>query len=129
MGTTIGVTQTTGLYAAGEDCTVDNEWFVTLMQLEWFQELVKERWNEKKDVFLQALDIAWQQEEQYRTYFFEDYQMWHADDITEGETMASLYQNQYIHMYYWTMGRYNWLDAYFNGLDEVAETPYYEFSF
>ncbi len=94
-----------------------NLWYQRLMELEWFQDLVKERWNEVSDVFLLALEETEQIGELYSEKFQENHEMWHAqgsysdsDWAYKGET----YQDDAAYLFDWIENRYIWYDAYIN---------------
>ncbi len=100
------------IFAAGdvtETRDAINYWFRDLMKQEWFQERVKERWNEIKDVFLIGLEEVQGVEESYRGLFQENYEMWTA---SSGQS----YESYYEEYYQWLLDRYVFLDEYFNNM-------------
>lgn len=106
-----------GLYAAGEadeERVYINHWYVDLMQLDWFQDMVQERWNEKKDVFLETLEEMAALEETYRTLFQQDYLYWRVDASTADDVWQQVYLQEYQTLYDWIAGRYDWMDYYLN---------------
>ncbi len=90
--------------------------YYDLMQLDWFQDLVRERWNEKKDIFLETIGSVLGLEAQYQEAFLKNYEYWFVDEgQTEAEWKAE-YEAQYTYLYYWTASRYTWMDNYFNNV-------------
>ncbi len=103
--------------AGGEDPEYERElynlWFHDLMQLEWFQDMVRERWNETKDIFMLGVTEIVAVEEAYGTLFQDDYEYWHAGDLSEEEWLLA-YEAEHEALQEWFQNRYDFLDYYFN---------------
>lgn len=93
-----------------------NEWYQMLIQYDWFQDLVKERWNEKKNVFLDGLTKIQSIATDYDAQFQSNYDLWRTE-TQNTDNMAytgDSYQDDAQYLFDWLENRYVWLDDYFN---------------
>lgn len=81
-------------------------WYQRLMQFEWFQEIVIERWNELKPKIESVIYEITIVSEKYEFEFQRNLEIWEIDNISRNERFDCFYD--------WINNRYNWLDEYFN---------------
>lgn len=119
MGSNQSLSSYEGLYAAAaysDEQQNPNEWFRDLMQQDWFYALVKARWNEQKEVFLDTMVAVQNIEAENREAFQRNYALWETQEGQTEEAWQADYTAQYTALYSWIEHRYVWLDEYFNGL-------------
>ncbi|MFI3168435.1 MAG: CotH kinase family protein [Faecalibacterium sp.] len=99
--------------------TYAHPWFQTLMQMEWFQELVKERWNETKDIYAAGLVEIQGLSEDYATQMQDNFDVWYTEKV--GVDQMVVYGENYAedaeYLFNWLENRYLWFDNYWNGAD------------
>ncbi len=105
-------------YASASDRnTSTNEWYRDLMQLDWFEQMVADRWNEKKDVFLAGLDEITALEEAYQETLLGDYAIWYQEEGQSADDLFAAYEAEQTQLREWIQNRYDWFDDYFNNLE------------
>ncbi len=111
-----------GLYVgdATSEAIQRNEWYQMLMQYDWFQDLVRERWNEKKEVFLEGITeidaIATNSSAQFDANYLSWYDESLALDTSDWAYAGDCYQEDVAYLVDWYENRYLWLDDYFNNV-------------
>lgn len=107
-----------GIYVGSETTILpqNNLWYQDLMQMEWFQQLVKERWNETKYIFLEGITEIEGVAQTYSTQFDANYALWcEGQDPDEyGFVAGESYADDAAYLAAWLQNRYTWLDEYFN---------------
>ncbi len=112
-----------GLYVGNKEYDVQqkNPLLQELMQQGWYQNMVLNRWNEKKHIFLELKDYIIEINEKYKDTFLKDNERWpfysrlnehvlipqHLREITT-------FEQQFDYLINWIENRYEWLDDYFN---------------
>ncbi len=112
-----------GLYVGNSeyDIAQNHDWFVQLMQQEWYQDKVKERWNEIKHVFVETLEEVILFKEQYKDSFLKDQEIWAFEDRLKTHIMRpnfleefTTFDQHFDYLTSWIENRYTWLDNYYN---------------
>ncbi len=108
-----------GLYVGDATNTMmqRNLWYQELMQMDWFQQLVKERWNENKDIFVAGIAEIEGVAEQYGDIFQANFDLWRTEDEMDTIDMpfrGENYAEDAAYLFDWLNNRYLWLDDYFN---------------
>ena len=103
-----------------------HRWFVTLMQYDWFRELVKERWNEITDIVNEVPKYVRAVAELYSDEFDENFERWpiFGQQINREPAAIRKLKNHDEHAEYlakWLETRIEWLTKCFNG--EVPDDP------
>ena len=103
-----------------------NSWFVTLMQYDWFRELVKERWNEVVGIANELPRYVRAVAELYSEEFDENFERWpiFGQQINREPAAIRKLKNHDEHAEYlakWLETRIAWLTKCFNG--EVPDDP------
>lgn len=116
------------LYAGSSEYNYkqSNKWFTTLMQYDWFCELVKERWNEVIDIAKELPQYVRAVAELYSDEFDENFDRWPimGQQINREPAAIRKLKNHDEHAEYlakWLETRIEWLTRCFNG--EVSGDP------
>ncbi len=106
-----------GLYA-GDAERSQNQWYRMLMQYEWFQDLVRERWNATKEAYLISLDEIESVANRYDAQLQENYNLWRTETQNTDQMayVGDSYQDDAQYLFDWIENRYLWLDDYFNNV-------------
>ncbi len=107
-----------GLYAGNTAAGGDrqqNQWFQMLMELDWFVELVKIRWQEISPKMAELPDLLLQTGETYQVAFERNFQKWNILTkrlTTEADVILTLdtYDKQLHYLADWYRLRIAWLD-------------------
>lgn len=109
-----------GIYV-GKDYgfTQSSKWYIALMKQDWFGALVKERWEEKKDVFAGASAEARRVAESMSGAIDRNYERWNSFGKRmnqEPDSIVALpnYSAHLNHLCSWLDGRFAWLDDWFS---------------
>ncbi len=110
-----------GLYVGASEITIDQQhpWYILLMQQEWFQDLVRARWNETKDGIYAGIDTIEYEATRYKTQLQANYQLWRVDlgEYISCTTYAGgSHSEDTDFLLWWLRSRYDWLDDYFNNV-------------
>lgn len=108
-----------GIYV-GEDYgfTQSSRWYIALMKQSWFRELVKNRWEEKKDLFEGTSAEARRTADSMKNAVKRNYERWNVfgkkiNQEPSGVVVLPSYDAHLNHLCSWLDGRFEWLDAYF----------------
>lgn len=86
-----------------------HHWFQKLMQMDWFQQMVVARWNEKKTEVQGILEHVKVIAQDYEIEFQRNLDLWSLNKLTYAEYFEDFST--------WTTNRYDWLDGYLNELE------------
>lgn len=121
-----------GIYVGDADCYYyqSSKWFKTICEFDWFNELVKERWNSLKSVIDKVAPYVRDVAALYSDEFDENFVRWpiFGQRINREPSSVRALKSHDAHAEYvakWLEQRIEWLDNYFNGraVDGPGNTP------
>lgn len=110
-----------GIYVGNRRSGFDqrHRWFPILVEYDWFNELVKDMWNNKKDEILKTINEVYNFGKENTLSFnrnFEAWPIWGHRINQEPEHIMALntYTKHLDYLIDWMYNRFYWLDDYFN---------------
>ena len=106
---------------------LQNHWFVALRKCDWFNELVKIRWNEIRPHAYKTVEHIGEIAKKYKKSFKHNSLRWYIGARTKFEPEEVLaidsFEGQVEYLQNWLLNRIEWLTDYYAGKEKDWEPP------
>lgn len=123
-----GCQYVSGLYCASSypnTAAQSNPWFIAAMRLDWFRDMVVERWEDILPRLATYPDYVLEMGQTYATSFERNFERWDIFGTVQNRetpliTSLASYREHYTYLASWLEGRLVWLDGFLHSADYRA---------